>query len=332
MIVTVTPNPSIDLTLELAELRRGTVHRATGRHVEPSGKGVNVTRALAANGVASLAVLPVGGSEGLELADLLRAEGVAFRSVPIAEPVRVNVSLTEPGGLVTKVNELGPRLSAAEATALLAAVAEVAREAAWVVGAGSLPQGVPDDFYARLSAQVTAAGSRFALDTSGPALRAGVAGGPDLVKPNAEELAAATGRALHTLADVVAAARELCAAGARAVLASLGPDGALLVTPTAVAHAEAPVGHPRSTVGAGDALLAGFLSTVGSGGAGASDGEALREAVAWASTAVRSQGSSVTPVTAADRAAVRLTDLTGRFGDRDDGSRPLRHRARPAVP
>jgi len=73
VIVTVTPNPSIDLTLELAELRRGTVHRATGRHVEPSGKGVNVTRALAANGLASLAVLPVGGSEGLELADLLRA-------------------------------------------------------------------------------------------------------------------------------------------------------------------------------------------------------------------------------------------------------------------
>jgi 1-phosphofructokinase len=304
MIVTVTPNPSVDLTLEVPTLVRGAVHRITGQHQEPSGKGVNVTRALTNNGVASVAVLPIGGPEGAELEELLRAERVAFVAVPIAGSVRVNISLTEVDGTATKVNAAGPTLRAKETEALLSTAAESATGVEWVLGSGSLPPGMTADFYARLGASVHASQARFALDSSGAALIAGLPASPDIIKPNVEELAEAVGRAVSTVGDAVSAARELMTLGARSVLVSLGPDGALLVDDLGVVHAAASVANPMSTVGAGDALLAGYLA-----GTLSHDGDraqALREAVAWGSAAVRVAGSHVPMVTATDRDAVVL--------------------------
>jgi 1-phosphofructokinase len=315
MIVTVTPNPSIDLTLAVPTLVRGAVHRVTGQHKEPSGKGVNVTRALTGNGVASLAVLPVGGAEGAELEALLRAEAVAYRAVPVVGSVRVNISLTEVDGTATKVNAAGPMLRAEETAALLAAAADAGDGAQWVLGSGSLPPGLTVDFYALLGAAVRAAGTPFALDSSGPALLAGLPASPDVIKPNAEELAEAVGRHLATVGDALAAARELMTRGARSVVVSLGRDGALLVDQVGVVHAESPVADPKSTVGAGDALLAGYLA--GSIAAHTDRTAALREAVAWGSAAVRVAGSHVPVITDADRNAVVLN------ADPDLG-RPLR--------
>jgi 1-phosphofructokinase len=154
----------------------------------------------------------------------------------------------------------------------------------WLAGCGSLPAGVPVDLYARLATDARRAGVRTAIDTSGPALRAAVAAGPDLVKPNAHELAEITGRDLDTLGDVVDAAGRLRAQGVRAVLASLGADGAVLVDEQGALHAEAPVPRVVSTVGAGDALLAGFLSA---GGGRA----ALRTAMTWGAAAVQHDGT-----------------------------------------
>ncbi len=307
LIVTVTPNHSLDRTLGLPGLALGAVNRARWARVEPSGKGVNVTRALAIHGHPSLAVLPLGGQEGEHLATLLAAQGVAYRTVRIGGAVRVNVSLAAPGQ-VTKVNEPGPTLTAEETAELLRVAQDAAARAAWVVGSGSLPPGVPDDWYGTLCHAAHAAGARFALDSSGAALVQGLAAGPDLVKPNAEELADAVGRPLRTLGEVVAAARQLLTAGAGAVLVSLGPDGALLVTRDQTLHAEAPVERPRSAVGAGDALLAGFLSRCGSRGErpGEPGEAALREAVAWGTAAVRAPGTHMRPVTDADRARVRV--------------------------
>lgn len=301
MIITVTPNPSVDWTLEIPALVRGAVHRISGEHQEPSGKGVNVSRALTANSVPTLAVVPLGGTEGAELEALLRAEDVRYTPVRIAGRVRVNISLTEPDGSATKINAAGPTLSAQETADLLAAAAE-AGPAAWVLGSGSLPGGVPADFYARLGAAAHEAGVRFALDSSGAALRAGLAGGPDVIKPNAEELAEAVGRDLAAVADVVQAARELMALGAGSVVVSLGRDGALLVDAHGVLHAEASVDAPRSTVGAGDALLAGYLA--GRLRHGDDREAALREAVAWGSGAVQTAGSHVPRITDAHRRAV----------------------------
>jgi 1-phosphofructokinase len=328
VIVTVTPNPSLDRTVQVPALTRGAVLRATATFLDPGGKGVNVARALAANGYAAVAVLPCGGPEGRQLAELLDAAGIATSQVPVCDPIRENVTVAEPDGTVTKLNAPGPTLAEADIEALLAAAAAAAGDDAagddartsdagrlssrtsdagrlssrtsdagrlwsrtsdagrlWVAGCGSLPPGVPEDFYARLVARVRGAGGAVAVDTSGPALRAALASGPDLVKPNAEELAEVAGRRLATLGDVVEAARSLRAEGCGAVLASLGADGAVLVDATGAAHAETPPQRVASAVGAGDALLAGALALGGAGPA------ALAEGVAWGAAAARLPGT-----------------------------------------
>lgn len=304
MIVTVTPNPALDRTLELDRLAIGELNRATAAAVEPSGKGVNVTRALTANGVPSLAVLACGGAEGAQLIALLDAEGVRHVAVPIAEPNRVNISVLA-AGVDTKLNEPGPRLSAEEQDSLLAAIERHAEPGRWVVGSGTLPAGLDADFYARAGERVRAAGGRFALDSSGPALRNGLAGRPALVKPNLTELAELAGGVPGTLGEVIDAAERVRATTGGAVLVSLGAHGAVLVDGKPPVHAHAAVADVRSAVGAGDNLLAGFLA-----GAVHPDGgdreRAAREAAAWASVAVRVRGSLARPVTDADRAAVDL--------------------------
>jgi 1-phosphofructokinase len=306
VITTVTPNPSVDRTLEIPALTRGMVHRILAEHQEPSGKGVNVTRALTGNQVRSVAVLPVGGAEGAELEALLAAEQVSYHAVQVTGSIRVNISLTEPDGTATKINAPGPTLSAEETRRLLAAATDASGGAAWVVGSGSLPGGVGETFYAQLGAVARRCGARFALDSSGAPLLAGLRARPDVIKPNIEELAQAVRRPLATYGDVVVAARELGQLGAATVVVSMGRDGALLVDQQGVLHAEAFVAAPKSTVGAGDALLAGYLAGTLMG-----DGEratALREAVAWASGALRLDGSRVPLITEADRAAVVLND------------------------
>ncbi|MFI6455702.1 PfkB family carbohydrate kinase, partial [Streptosporangium amethystogenes] len=118
MIVTLTLNPSLDRTIEVTALRRGAVIRAAATHLDPGGKGVNVSRALLANRVRSCAVVPFGGDEGRRLVSLLCAEGIEMVTVPVAGATRSNVALAEPDGTVTKVNEPGTALSAAELEAL----------------------------------------------------------------------------------------------------------------------------------------------------------------------------------------------------------------------
>jgi 1-phosphofructokinase len=206
--------------------------------------------------------------------------------VPIRGAIRVNVSVLEDDGTVTKLNEPGPVLSQDEATALIDAAISAARGADWLVGAGSLPRGVPD-LYFRLVERSHEAGLPVAIDTQGNLLGAIAAAGADLIKPNLPELAAACGRWPITLGDAARAARELADAGARCVLASLGPDGALLVQGGQIWHGEAEDGIVRSTVGAGDAMLAGFLARGGKGPA------ALQEALAWAAAACRLSDSGI---------------------------------------
>ena len=139
MIITLTPNPSVDLTLAVGRLAPGTVHRASSGWSEPSGKGVNVSLALRAHGVGTRAVLPIGGPNGTWLAAMLEQAGIDYVCVPIAGNIRTNVSIVEPGGKVTKVNAPGPPLSAAEIEALLDATLTAASQARWLVGTGSLP-------------------------------------------------------------------------------------------------------------------------------------------------------------------------------------------------
>ncbi|MET9324809.1 1-phosphofructokinase [Streptomyces sp. NPDC003038] len=287
MILTVTPNPSLDRTYEVPSLDRGEVLRATGDRVDPGGKGVNVSRAVAAAGVRTTAVLPLGGAPGALLAELLGAQGVDVTAVSISGQTRSNISLAEPDGTLTKINASGPEISPQESALLLETVRTCSGAAAWIACCGSLPRGLGPEWYADLVARAHAAGARIALDTSGPALLAALSARPDVIKPNASELAAAVGRPLSILADVVKAAEELRSLGAGAVLASLGRDGQLLVSAEGTYYGTAPVEAVRSDVGAGDASLAGFLIAGGTGP------RALASALAHGAAAVQLPGSAM---------------------------------------
>lgn len=265
MILTVTPNPSLDRTYELPGLTRGAVLRATYDRVDPGGKGINVSRAVAAAGHRTVAVAPLGGPEGALLARLLGEHGIEAVGVPIVGSTRINVTLVEPDGTLTKVNAVGPEITVAEAEALLDAVRTRSATTDWIVCCGSLPRGLSPQWYAELVARSHRAGARIALDTSGAALIEALRERPDVIKPNAEELAEAVGRPLETVGDAVKAAEELRERGARSVLASLGADGQLLVDGTGTYFGSARVDAVRSNVGAGDASLAGFLTAGGRG-------------------------------------------------------------------
>lgn len=290
MIVTLTPNPSVDRTVAVDSLDRGAVMRATSSREDPGGKGINVSRALALNGTPTAAVLPVGGAYGRMMLTLLEPLELDVRPVAIGEAIRANIAVVEPDGTTTKLNEQGPLLRPEELDALRAAVLEASTAARWVVCCGSLPPGVPDDFYAAMVRLCHEAGLKVAVDSSGPPMAAALAAAPDLIKPNRIELAEAVGRDLPTVGDVVDAARGLIAAGVGTVVVSLGRDGALLVDAGQVVHAAAAISRPLSTVGAGDSLLAGFLHGVH---AGEEPPAALARAVAFGAAAVMLPGSEM---------------------------------------
>ncbi|MFJ7156027.1 1-phosphofructokinase [Streptomyces sp. NPDC101118] len=301
MILTVTPNPSLDRTYEVAALERGAVLRATADRVDPGGKGVNVSRAVAAAGGRTVAVLPLGGPPGTLIAELLGGQGIDVTAVTIAGQTRSNISVAEPDGTLTKINAAGPSLTTAEADLLLGTVRHQAADADWIACCGSLPGGLPVGWYADLVTRAHDAGARVALDTAGPALLAALPARPDVVKPNAHELAEATGRQLITVGDAVAAARELRDRGAAAVLASLGADGQLLLEAGGTYYGTASVTAVRSDVGAGDAALAGFLLAGGRGP------DALASALAHGAAAVRLPGSAMPTPADLDPAAVTVT-------------------------
>ncbi|KQP57364.1 1-phosphofructokinase family hexose kinase [Agreia sp. Leaf283] len=278
MIVTLTVNPSFDRTVELdAPLERGQVQRAVVTGQEPGGKGVNVSRALHAAGCETLAILPGASTDPLVVA--LEASGIPTATVSIDAPIRSNITLTEPDGTTTKLNDPGVHLSAETVAELIEAVVASCASASWLVLAGSVPPGVPDTFYADLVRAVRAVpssvgtGLRIAVDSSGAPLAALVASGErvDLVKPNAEELLQLaesqgldTGSATHEELEAdpalaVSLAEALISPALGAVLVTLGSHGAVLVDSDAARFAPAPRIVARSTVGAGDCSLAGYV-------------------------------------------------------------------------
>ncbi len=294
MIVTLTPNPGFDRTMRLERLDVGEVNRAIESSVEAGGKGINVSRALAAAGIASTAIFPADGADEEQLRSLLSDfdGAMAIDVVTIREAVRSNLSVITGDGETTKFNEGGPALSEDEAQALIDASVAAATQLpsdGWFVACGSVPKGCGDDFHARTIAAVRAAGVRVGLDASGRSLATAIDAAPDLIKPNVEELAELVDSSLATMGDVIDAARSVIDRGVGQVLVSLGSDGAVLVSADDATHTWSDPVTVRNTVGAGDAMLAGFLAT---GGIGA---ESVRSAVAWGAAAVQSPTTAFTP-------------------------------------
>lgn len=298
MIITLSPSPSLDRTYELAELVPGEVNRALAAHLDPAGKGVNVTRALTANGLSSVAVLPHAGHDGAELVNGLARAGVPYVGVAVATPTRSNVTLVATDGATTKVNAPTPALTRDEVEALLAAVATLVREHAGagpvaIVGAGSMPSGSEDALVLGLAELARDLDVTAALDTSGRALAlAAKSGGYAVLKPNDDELAELAGRPMTTVGDVVTASREVIAYGVGQLAVSLGAHGALLVGERDLWWAGGPPLVPLSTVGAGDSTLAGLLARPDDDPTAPYGPEDLRRAVAWGRAAVLLPGTA----------------------------------------
>lgn len=312
MLITVTPSPAIDWTVEVDDFVFGLVHRARAERREPSGKGVNVSVALHRAGIATHAVLAAAGDGSDFMTRELDALGVPHSCTP-GGPVRTNISLLVAGRPDTKVNTAGSPLGPAECDALVERVSRLATSgASAVLTAGSLPPGTDIGLHARLVERAREHGLYTAVDASGAALAEAVAASPDLVKPNAHELAELVGSPLGTLGEVRDAARELrTRSRIGTVLVSLGADGALLVDGDGELWAGARPGSVRNAVGAGDAMLAGFLS------ARADRADAVRTAVRWGASAVSHATTffEVLPETGFERWCTDRVDWSRRIGD-----------------
>lgn len=308
MIVTITPAPAIDWTVRVESFELDAVNRIVASSREPSGKGVNVSWALHRSGVPTRTVFPAGGQTGKAMEEALTAAGLPYRVIDTDTEVRTNITLISPGHS-TKLNEPGAVLSDEQVAELRAAIVEVCADASMALLCGSLPKGVPVDFPAEVVRDLAAIGVPLVVDTSGDPLAACLASGPELIKPNVHELADLVGVRITTLGEVEDAARLAIERGARSVLASLGADGSMLVTAGEALFAYATDVPFVNSVGAGDALLSGYV-----GGGPDAEGR-LRNAVLWASSAV-AHDTTLFPIRAdfADR-----IEVTAHF----DRSRPL---------
>ncbi|XVH31382.1 1-phosphofructokinase [Haloferacaceae archaeon DSL9] len=298
MILTVTPNPAIDHTVELSDpLTQSHVHRADAARFDAGGKGINVSQLLHALEVDTAATGFLGETFGSFIRDRLADAAIESAFVDVAGDTRINTTVLAADERY-KINHRGPRIDDAAVAALLERISEI--DPATVVVAGSLPPGGD----AGLIDAIAAAGSwDVVVDVSGELLR-GVSERYALCKPNREELAAATGMAVETVPACLDAAEQLRARGFDRVVASLGADGAAMVTPSETLYAPAVETDVVDTVGAGDALLAGVLAALDRG---ESERAALRLGIAVATRVTEVPGTSVESVeTLGDESEVDL--------------------------
>lgn len=266
-ILTLTMNPALDVFTSAARVRPTHKLRCAPALLHPGGGGINVARVLARFEADVLALYPQGGVNGRELTALLQAERVPVLPLPIAGETRESFSVHEQAtGLDYRFVLPGPELSAAEWQGCLEQALAASVPGGLVVASGSLPPGVPDDFYALLARRLAARGVRLAIDSSGAALAAALQAGVHLVKPSLRELGDFTGSVLDTRELQLAACRRLVADGqARIVALSLGKDGAMLVGEGQAWHAAALTVDVASTIGAGDSFLGGLLLALARG-------------------------------------------------------------------
>ncbi|MGX1172979.1 1-phosphofructokinase [Pseudomonas sp. R151218B TE3479] len=308
-ILTLTLNPALDLTVELARLEPGQVNRSDDMHTHAAGKGVNVAQVLADLGH-TLTVSGFLGEDNAQVFETLFAQrGFVDAFIRVPGETRSNIKLAEQDGRITDLNGPGPVVDAAAQQALLARLEQIAPGHDVVVVAGSLPRGVSPQWLQALIVRLKTLGLNVALDTSGEALRVALAAGPWLIKPNTEELADALGCEVVSEAAQAQAAQRLHAQGVEHVVISHGADGVNWFSVGAALHASPPKVSVASTVGAGDSLLAGMLHGLLSAD---TPEQTLRTATAIAAMAVTQIGFGIhdTALLASLEQGVRVRPLT----------------------
>ncbi len=261
-VITVTLNPAIDQTVTIRDFAAGAVNRVESVRSNPGGKGVNVASALADYGhnVAATGFLGRENAAGFE--ELLERKDIADHFVRIPGQTRMGIKITDPArGETTDINYPGVAVTPHDLDGLRQRLTDLAAlDHAWIVLAGSVPPGVDPAIYRELAEMFRDRGQRVVLDASGEPLRLALEAVPHIVKPNIHELETLVGQTLHTRESVIEAARTFTARGTGLVAVSMGAEGALFVTADEVVVARPPSIKVRSTVGAGDAMVAGIIA------------------------------------------------------------------------
>lgn len=273
-IGTLTLNPALDIATATDRVTATHKLRCTTARYDPGGGGINVARVICTLGGRATAVYTAGGPVGHSLQKLLDTAGIPQRVVPIEGETRVSFTVDE------RVSNdqfrfvfPGPRLSAEEQERVYEAVATLDPPPKFLIASGSLPPGVPPEFYVRVARLAKKLKAKFFLDTTGDALRQAGQEGVYLAKPNLREISEFVGRELKTHDDQIAAGRQMIDEGrAEVVVLSLGADGALFITADEAEHFPALEVPIRSTVGAGDSMVGGIVLAL-------ARGDTLRNAV-----------------------------------------------------
>jgi 1-phosphofructokinase family hexose kinase len=279
IIATVTANPSIDQHILIDRLVKDDAIRAREIRRDPGGKGINVSRVLKELGGETAAFAITGGGAGYILKNLLRERGIPLESVEVLEETRINFIFTDRSDRTqTRISAPGPWVPLESAHELIAKALRHRPAPRWWVLGGSLPRGIPTDFYARIVRPLRTVGAECFLDADDDALKIGIEAQPYAIKPNESELARLVGRRLRDESAFLDAAREVVRTGVELVALTLGDKGALLVTRDTAVRSLAPRVEVRSKVGAGDSFLAGLVL-------GLSRGDSLAEAARLATAA-----------------------------------------------
>jgi 1-phosphofructokinase family hexose kinase len=307
-ILTVTPNPSLDLLHETDRVVWDDANRVAEPRRRPGGQGINVARAARAMGGTAAIVTPLGGRTGEGLRQDIEQERIPLYATEAPGETRVFAALREIGtGRNMLINPRGPTFGADDVERFLHQVKACIRDLRprWVACCGSLPPGFPPDLYRTIKSTAAAKGARFVADCDGAALELAAAGGCDLLVPNRYEAGRLTGTEVDTIASGVAAARSILAGGTPVVVVTLGADGAVLVTAELAIHGrvEAEGAGAGAAVGAGDSFLAAYLLK---GETTADPRAALASAVAAGTSVLSSQGRELMDVTAWNRLIERV--------------------------
>lgn len=260
MIFTLTPNPSVDRTLTIPEIRFNTVLRSEKVRLDWGGKGFNVSRALHQFGIDSMAIGWVGGGTGKILADGLEGLGIATDFVWVDKDTRTNTMIIEEeGDWHVKINEPGPPISEDDVEQMFLKVSSYAKKGDLWVLSGSLPPDVPQDFYARLTTLIKSHGAQVYLDANGTPLRYGCQAAPFLVKPNAFEAGQIVGFSIQDQEDAKRAALPFLRMGMDYFALTMGAAGLLVASQREIVYAKPPRVNVRNAAGSGDSVMAGLI-------------------------------------------------------------------------
>jgi tagatose 6-phosphate kinase len=304
-VLTVTPNAGLDRTYLVDHFAVDRIHRPYETRVMAGGKGINVARVLKTLGGEAVATGFLGGHTGQEVRECLAAEGIRDAFVTVEGESRLCLKVLDTTARTqTEVNESGPVVSAEAQATFRERYRMILGEAAAVTLCGSLPPGVPPDFFRELIGMAKEHGVRTALDTSGEALRLAVEAKPDIVKPNAREVSELLGREIETVGEAAQAGRDLLRMGVQLAAITVGRCGAVIVDSTGAWFAEPPEVEFRSAVGCGDAFLAAMMLVLMDGRLPA---DALRYATAAGAANASTYGSGLVERHTVENLAPRVT-------------------------